>query len=138
VHNSRLSPAALTLFFLRETAAGSTHEQRLAEATPSPLPAGSRRLQELGFLACTREPVASIMPPKKPRGRARTRAQTAAKRRMARRRVRSEHVNRSVKRCRLVPDTNRLRKAGVRALVREGCCARPNVRVRLMPWQPMV
>lgn len=41
-------------------------------------------------------------------------------------------------RCRIVHDTNRLRKAGVRALVMELCCALHNFRVRLIPWQPMV
>jgi hypothetical protein len=57
---------------------------------------------------------------------------------VARRRVRIEHVNRSVKRCRMVHETNRLRKAGVRDLVMEVCCALHNFRVRLTPWQPMV
>jgi hypothetical protein len=52
--------------------------------------------------------------------------------------VRIEHVNSSIKRCRIVHDTNRLRKAGVRDLVMEVCGALHNVRVRLTPWQPMV
>ena len=130
--------AALTLLFRSETYAGSTHDTRIAEGTPYPLPAGSRLLQDLGFLAFTLPPVDVIMPTKKPRGRALTRAQTAANRRMARRRVRIEHVNSSVKRCRIVHDTCRLRKAGVRDLVMEICCALHNFRVRLMPWQPMV
>ncbi len=72
------------------------------------------------------------------RGRALTRAQKATNRRIARRRVRIEHVNSSVKRCRIVHDTSRLRKAGVRDLVMEICCALHNFRVRLIPWQPMV
>jgi hypothetical protein len=54
------------------------------------------------------------------------------------RRLRSEHVHRSVKRCRIVKDRIRLWKEGVRDLVRERGCARHNVRVRLTPWQPMV
>jgi hypothetical protein len=62
----------------------------------------------------------------------------AANRRLARRRVRIEHVNSSVKRCRIVHDTSRLRKAGVRDRVMEVCCALHNFRVRLIPWQPMV
>jgi hypothetical protein len=95
-------------------------------------------LQDLGFLAFTLARVAIIMPTRKPRGRELTRAQKAANRRIARRRVRIEHVNSSVKRCRIVHDTNRLRKAGVRDLVMEVCCALHNFRVRLTPWQPMV
>ena len=133
-----LIDAALTILFLSETSAGSIHEKRIAQATPYPLPAGSRLLQDLGFLAFTLPPVEVIMPTKKPRGRALTRAQKAANRRLARRRVRIEHVNSSVKRCRIVHDTCRLRKAGIRDLVMEVCCALHNFRLRLTPWQLMV
>ena len=130
--------AALTILFLSETYAGSAHDKRIADATPYPLPAGSRLLQDLGFLAFTLDQVELIMPTKKPRGRALTRAQKAANRRMARRRVRLEHVNSRVKRCRIVHDTCRLRKTGVRDLVMEVCCGLHNFRVRLIPWQPMI
>jgi hypothetical protein len=130
--------AALTILFLSETYAGSAHDKRIADATPHPLPAGSRLLQDLGFLAFTLDQVELIMPTKKPRGRALTRAQKAANRRIARRRVRIEHVNSSVKRCRSVHDTCRLRKTGVRDLVMEVCCGLHNFRVRLIPWQPMI
>ncbi len=92
-----LIDAALTILFLSETSAGSIHDKRIAQATPYPLPAGSRLLQDLGFLAFTLPHVEVIMPTKKPRGRALTRAQKAANRRLARRRVRIEHVNSSVK-----------------------------------------
>ena len=138
MNNRRLINAARTILFLRETSAGSTHAKRMADATPYPLPAGSRLLQDLGFLAFTLDHVEIIMPIKKPRGRALTRAQNAANRRIARRRVRIEHVNSRVKRCRIVHDTSRWRKAGVRDLVMEVCGALHNFRVRLMPWQPMV
>ena len=133
-----LIDAALTILFLSETSAGSIHEKRIAQATPYPLPAGSRLLQDLGFLAFTLPPVEVIMPTKKPRGRALTRAQKAANRRLARRRVRIEHVNSRVKRGRIVHDTCRLRKAGIRDLVMEVCCALHNFRLRLTPWQLMV
>jgi hypothetical protein len=102
------------------------------------LPAGSRLLQDLGFLAFTLNHVEVIMPTKKPRDRALPRAQKAANRRIARRRVRIEHVNSSVKRCRIAHDTSRLRKAGVRDLVMEICRALHNFRVRLIPWRAMV
>src|SRR2546429_9105804 len=110
----------------------------MADATPYPLPTGSRWLQDLGFLAFTLDHGEIIMPTKKPRGRALTRVQKAANRRIARRRVRIEPVNSSVKRCRIVHDTSRLRKAGVRDLVMEVGCALHNFRGRLIPWQPMV
>jgi hypothetical protein len=138
VTNVLLIHAALTLLVLRETDTGSPHEKRSADATPSPVPAGSRLLQALGCLACTLAQVESIRPTRKPRGRALTRAQKAANRRIARRRGRIEHVNRRIKRCRIVHDTCRLRKAGGRDLVMEACCAWHNVRLRLTPWQPMV
>jgi hypothetical protein len=54
------------------------------------------------------------------------------------RRLRIEHVNSSVKRCRIVKDRIRLWKEGVRDLVMALCCALHNFRVRLTPWQPMV
>jgi hypothetical protein len=130
--------AALTIRFLSDTYAGSTDDKRMAEATPYPLPTGSRLLQDLGFLAFTLAHVEIIMPTKKPRGRALTRAQKAANRPIARHRVRIEHVNSRVKRCRIVHDTSRLRKAGVRDLVMEICCALHHFRVRRLPWHPMV
>jgi DDE superfamily endonuclease len=126
VKNVLLITAALTILFLSDTYAGSTHDKRIADATPYPLPTGSRLLQDLGFLAFTLDHVEIIMPTKKPRGRALTRAQKASNRRIARRRGRIVH------------DTSRLRKAGVRDLVMEICCALHNFRVRLTLWQPMV
>jgi DDE superfamily endonuclease len=138
VKNVLLINAALTILFLSDTYGGRTHDKRIAEATPYPLPAGSRWLQDLGFLAFMLDEVEIIMPTKKPWGRTLTRAQKAANRRIARRRVRIEHVNSSVKRCRIVHDPSRLRKAGVRDVVMEICCALHNFRVRLIPWQPMV
>jgi hypothetical protein len=130
--------AVLTILFLSESYVGRTHDKRMADAMPYPLPAGRRWLQDLGFLAFTLDQVEIIMPTRKPRGRALTRRQKAANRRIARRHVRIAHVNSSVKRCRMVHDTCRLRKAGVRDLIMEICCALHNFRVRLTPWQPMV
>jgi hypothetical protein len=95
-------------------------------------------LQHLGFLALTRDHVEALMPTRKPRGWALTRGQKAAKRRIARQRVRIEHVNSRVKRCRMVHDPCRLWKAGGRDLVMQVCGALHNFRVRLTPWQPMV
>lgn len=99
---------------------------------------GVRLLQDLGFLALTLDRVQIIMPTRKPRGRKLARAQQAANRRMARRRVRLEPVKSRVKRCRIVHDTNRLRKAGVRDRIIAVCCALHHFRVRLIPWEPMV
>jgi hypothetical protein len=50
VNNVLLINAALTILFLSATYAGSAHDKRIADATPYPLPAGSRLLQDLGLL----------------------------------------------------------------------------------------
>src|SRR6266851_325687 len=80
----------------------------------------------------------SIYTIKKSRGQELTREQHVAKQALTQRRLRIEHVNSSVKRCRIVKDRIRLWKKGVRDLVMEICCALHNFRVRLTPWQPMV
>ena len=54
------------------------------------------------------------------------------------RRLRTDHVNSSVKYCRSVKDRIRLWKVGIRHLVMARCCALHNFQVRLAPWQPMV
>ena len=111
---------------------------RIAEATPSPLPGGSGWRQDLGFLSFTLPEVAILMPTKKPRGGELSLEQERANQALHQRRLRIEHVNSSVKRCRIVKDRIRLWKEGVRDLVMELCCALHNFRVRLNPWQPMI
>src|SRR5712664_990040 len=106
--------ALLTILFLSDTYGGRIHEKPIADATPSPLPAGSRLLQDLGFLAFTLPQVAILMPTKKPRGQELTRGQQVANQALHHRRLRIEHVNSSVKRCGIVKDRIRLWKAGVR------------------------
>jgi DDE superfamily endonuclease len=115
-----------------------TLPKRIADTTPYPLPAGSRLLQDLGFLAFTLSQVESLMPTKTPRGQELTLEEKLANQALHSRRLRTEHVHSSVKRCRIVTDRIRLWKQGVRDLVRARCCALHNVRVRLTPWQPMV
>jgi hypothetical protein len=104
--------ALLLILFLSDTYGGRIHEKPMSDATPYPLPAGSRLLQDLSFW----------------------RSRCA----LHQRRLRIEHVNSSVKRCRVVKDRIRLWKDGVRDLVMALCCALHNFRVRLTPWQPMV
>jgi len=130
--------ALLTILFLSDTYGGRVHDRRIAEATPYPLPAGSGLVQDLGFLSFTLPQVAILMPTKKPRGGELTREQERANQALHQRRRRIEHVNSSVKRCRIVKDRIRLWKAGVRDLVMERCGALHNCRVRLTPWLPMI
>jgi hypothetical protein len=82
--------------------------------------------------------VAIRMPTKKPSGEDLRLAQQRANQTLHQRRLRIEHVNSSVKRCRIVKDRIRLWKGGVRALVMALCCALHNFRVRFTLWQPMV
>ena len=126
------------LLFLSDTYGGRPHDKLIVDTTPYPLPAGSRLLQDLGFLAFTLPGVVILMPTKKPRGQELTREQQRANQALHQRRLRIEHVNSSVKRCRIVKDRIRLWKQGVRDLVMELCCALHNVRVRLNPWLPMI
>jgi hypothetical protein len=75
---------------------------------------------------------------KKPRGQELTLEQPRASQALHQRRLRIEHVNSSVKRCRIVKDRLRLWKQGVRDLVMEICCTLHNFPVRLTPGQSMV
>jgi hypothetical protein len=136
VKNVLLVNAPLRILFLSETHGGHVHDKRIAEATPYPLPAGSRLLQDLGFLAFTLPQVEILMPTRKPRGKELTLEQELDNQALHHRRLRIEHVNGSVKRCRIVTDRLRLGKQGMRDLVMELCCALHNFRVRLTPWQP--
>ena len=58
--------ALLIILFLSDTSGGRIHDKPMADVTPSPLPAGSRLLQDLGFLAFTLPQVEILMPTKKP------------------------------------------------------------------------
>jgi hypothetical protein len=137
--NLLLIHATLRIVFLSETQPGSVHDKRMADTPPYPLPAGSQLLQDLGFQGFTLEGMDILQPTKKPRGRELTPEQKADNREMARRRVRLEHVNSSVKRCRMLKETIRMWKDGIRDMVMEIGCALHNFRVRLTPsWTPMV
>jgi hypothetical protein len=138
VNNVLLVNALLLILFLSDTSGGRTHDKSIAAATPYPVAAGSRLLQDLGFLACTLPQVEIGMPTKKPRGEELTPAQHRANQALYQRRLRIEHVNSSVKRCLIVKDRIRLWKEGVRDVVMELCWALQNFRVRLTPWQPMI
>jgi hypothetical protein len=130
--------AARIILFLSETTGGRVHDKTIAASTPYPLPAGSRLLQDLGFVAFTLPEVEILMPLKKSRGRELTPQQQRENQRLHDRRLRIEHVNSSVKRCRITKDRIRLWKRGFRDLVMELCCGLHNFRVRLIPWQQMI
>lgn len=136
--NVLLVNALLTILFLSDTYGGRTHDKRIADAAPYPLPAGSHLLQDLGFLAFTLPGVEILMPRRKPRGQELSVEEQLSNEALHQRRLRIEHVNSSVKRCRIVKDRLRLWKEGVRDRVMEICCGLHNFRVRLSPWLPMI
>lgn len=136
--NILLINAVMSIVFLSDTYEGSVHDKRIADTTPYPLPTGSHLLQDLGFLAFKLEGVTTLTPHKKPRGGSLTDEQKAENRQNSSRRVRIEHVNSSMKRCRIVKDTIRLFKEEVRDRVVEVCCALHNFRIRITPWKNMV
>src|SRR5204862_7062782 len=109
-----------------------------ADTTPYPVPAWSGLLHDLGFLSFTLPEVEILMPTKKPRGAEPTLEQHLANQVLHQRRLRIEHVNSSVKRCRIVKDRIRLWKEGVRDLVMALGCALHTFRVRRHPWLPMI
>src|SRR5205807_9486064 len=79
VKNVLLVNALLLILFLSDTYGGRTHDKPIADATPYPLPAGSRLLQDLGFLAFTLPQVEILMPTKKPWGEELAQEQQRAK-----------------------------------------------------------
>jgi hypothetical protein len=102
------------------------------------LPAGSALLQDLGFQGFILADVEMVQPHKKPRGGQLTPEQKEANRGLAQRRVRIEHVISSIKRCRIVKETLRLWKKGIRDQVMEICCGLHNLRLRSGAWEPLV
>ena len=130
--------ALLLILVLRDTSGGRTHEKPMADATPSPWPAGSRLLQDSGFLVFTLPQGAILMPTRKPCGQERPLVQQRANQALPHCRRRIAPVTSSVKRCRIVKDWIRLRKDGVRTRVMARGCALQNGRVRLTPGPPVV
>jgi len=137
VKNLLLIDRHVRIVYLSPTVAGTVHDKKLADASPYPLPDGSMLLQDLGFLAFTLDGVTTCTPHRKPRGGLLTAEQKAENRLLAACRVRIEHVNSSVKRCRILKESMRLRRAGARDQVMEIGCSLHNFRVRLSPWLPM-
>jgi hypothetical protein len=68
-------PALLRLRWRSDTSGGRVPDKRMADATPSPFPAGRGLGPALGCLAFTLPQVEILMPTKQPRGAERTLAQ---------------------------------------------------------------
>ena len=140
--NLLLIDRLLTILLLTDTYPGSVHDKRIADNHPYPLPSGSWLLQDLGFLAfrlpSRRDGVECLTPFKKTKGGQLTPAQKAFNHLLSTVRIRIEHVNSSVKRCRIVKDICRLRVVGAQDAVMEIACSLHNFRISLHPWQPLI
>ena len=136
--NLLLIDRLLTILLLTDTYPGSVHDKRIADAHPYPLPSGSWLLQDLGFLAFSLEDVECLTPFKKPKGGELSPAQKAFNHLLSTVRIRIEHVNSSVKRCRIVKDICRLLVVGAQDAVMEIACSLHNFRIAMHPWQPLV
>jgi len=132
----------LTILLLTDTYPGCVHDKRIADQYPYPLPSGSWLRQDLGFVAfrlpSRREDVECFTPFKKPKGGELTPTQKAFNHLLSTVRIRIEHVNSSVKRCRIVKDICRLRLVGAQDAVMEIACSLHNFRIALHPWTPLI
>ena len=127
----------LFILFLSDTVSGKVHDKRLADEYAYPLPESSELLQDLGFQGYHLEGVCITMPTKKPRGQELSLEQKAINTKISRSRVRIEHVNSSIKRCRIIQDTCRLYYAETRDMVMEIACGLHNFRLSIKPWVNM-
>ena len=82
--------------------------------------------------------VECLTPFKKPKGGELTPEQIAFNQQLAALRIRIEHVNSSVKRCRIVKDVCRLASLVRKTAVMEIACSLHNFRISLFPWQSLI
>jgi len=116
--------------FLSDTYEGSVHDKAIADTTPYPLPEGCELVDDLGFVGYILAGGIHTRPFKKPNGGELTADQKAINQAISKRRILVEHVISGIKRCRIVKDTIRIWKDGVRDLVMAICCGLHNLRTR--------
>ena len=120
--------------FLSHTSEGKASDKSLAELSGYTLPPGSCLYQDKGFQGFCLQDVTIVQPKKKPPGGELTPPEKATNRRISSIRIRIEHVIGGVKRYRIVKDTIRLLKDGLRDAVMETCCGLHNFRLQYRPW----
>jgi DDE superfamily endonuclease len=100
----------------------------------SPLPPGSCLYQEKGFQGFVLPDMTVFQPKKTPPGGELTPPEKATNRRISAIRMRIEHAIGGVKRYRIVKDTIRLLKDGIRDTVMDTCCGLHHFRLQYRPW----
>jgi len=119
---------------LSHTYEGKASDKSLAELAGYSLPPGSGLYQDKGFQGFFQNGITIFQPTKKPRGGELTPLEKATNRRISSIRIRIEHAIGGVKRYRIVKDTIRLLKDGMRDAVMETCCGLHNFRLQYRPW----
>jgi len=119
---------------LSPTYEGKASEKSIAELAGYTLPVGSGLYQDKGFQGFFLPGITIFQPKKKPRGRELTPPEQATNRQISSIRMRIEHAIGGVKRYRIVKDTIRLLKDGMRDAVMETCCGLHNFRLLYRPW----
>ena len=120
--------------FLSHTSEGKSSDKSLAELAGYTLPVGSCLYQDKGFQGFYLQDVTIVQPKRKPPGGELTPPEKAINRRISSIRIRIEHAIGGVKRYRIVKDTIRLLKDGLRDAVMETCCGLHNFRLQYRPW----
>jgi hypothetical protein len=124
--------------FLSHTSEGKAADKSMAEEAGYALPAGSCLYQDKGFQGFYLQDVTIVQPKKTLPGGELTPPEKATNRRISSIRIRIEHaiggVIGGVKRYRIVKDTIRLLKDGLRDAVMETCCGLHNFRLQYRPW----
>jgi DDE superfamily endonuclease len=120
--------------FLSYTYEGKASDKSLAELAGYTLPPGSCLYQDKGFQGFFLPGITIFQPKKKPRGGEFTPPEKEMNRRISSIRIRIEHAIGGVKRYRIVKDTIRLLKDGMRDAVMETCCGLHNFRLQYRPW----
>jgi DDE superfamily endonuclease len=121
--------------FLSYTYEGKASDKSLAELAGYTLPPCSCLYQDKGFQGFFLPGITIFQPKKTPRGGELTPPEKATNRRISSIRIRIEHAIGGVKRYRIVKDTIRLLKDGIRDTVMETCCGLHNFRLQYRPWR---
>jgi DDE superfamily endonuclease len=120
--------------FLSYTWEGKASDKSIAEQSGYTLPPGSCLYQDKGFQGFFLPGITIFQPKKTPPGGELTPPEKATNRRISSIRMRIEHAIGGVKRDRMVKDTIRLLKDGIRDAVMDTCCGLHNFRLQSRPW----
>jgi hypothetical protein len=120
--------------FLSHTCEGKAADKSMAELAGYPLPPGRGLDQEKGFQGFVLPGITIVQPKNTPRGGELTPPEHATHRRISSMSIRIEHAMGGVTRYRIVKDTIRLLKDGIRDTMMETCCGLHNFRLQYRPW----